>query len=484
MPKTKETKIPQPKMGVIVKSSGGNQYSMKQKPKVEEPALEILENVILTPDNGLQHTTEIIGEPEKPQAVGKTNLPLEHGTNNSSKMTNEPTTSKERKFYKITNPNMSPIVEINRYEVEKTLAEQNRNKDERSQAQRDQLANELKYKELEKKKAEQQILRISKKRSRDTSRSSEEDAKRQKYIRPGSSRANAQAEETRGYSILQEDTIPYADMDDRQFVDLTQSDHEGYVTAGDDDISSANNTYANFIPDLSEITESNRPKFIEAAQETQRIIVNEAIPEQEASTITKTIAEVFLRVLKRLLATTELNGEDGESKLQEHHDQMGIMMANNFGEVNAALVEISKMTKNQISTKVTVDAINHFNELFAKLEEVNNTRTKEGASLQELHRALMNSTEGCMMAATEAGKAANVFQTHPATKLVAAMNQMKDVKETTTKTQAQVAELKAGYVLFVKTITEKLDQMEREQKEKLRPILITEEVPLSSPQPD
>ena len=68
MPKTKETKIPQPKMGVIVKSSGGNQYSMKQKPKVEEPALEILENVILTPDNGLQHTTEIIGEPEKPQA--------------------------------------------------------------------------------------------------------------------------------------------------------------------------------------------------------------------------------------------------------------------------------------------------------------------------------------------------------------------------------------------------------------------------------
>ena len=77
MPKTKETKIPQPKMGVIVKSSGGNQYSMKQKPKVEEPALEILENVILTPDNGLQHTTEIIGEPEKPQAVGKTNLPLE-----------------------------------------------------------------------------------------------------------------------------------------------------------------------------------------------------------------------------------------------------------------------------------------------------------------------------------------------------------------------------------------------------------------------
>ena len=472
MPKAKESKIPKPKMGVVVKSSGGNQYSMKYKPKSENPAPETLENVVLTPENKLQHTIERIGEPEKPRAIGKSNLPLEYGKNISSKMINKPTSSENalRKYYNISNPNMSPVIEIDRFEVERTLAEQNRSREERTQAQRDQLAEELRYKELEKKKAEQQILRMSKKRGRETSGSSDEEAKRQKYIRPGSNRANARIEETRGYSILEDDTIPFADMDDRQIVDLTQSDHEGYVTAGDDEITSLNNTNVNFIPDLSEITESTRPKFIEAAQETQRIIVNEAIPEHEASTITKTIAEVFLNVFKRSLGVTELSGEDGANKLQQHHDQVGIMLANNFGEVNAALVEITRMAKGQINTTVTVEAINRFNELFGKLEEVNRTRTNEGASLQELQRALTNGTEGCMMAATEAGKAANVFQNHPATKLVAAMNQMNDVKENTTKTRAQMAEMRDGWLLFVKTMNEKLEQMEKEQKEKLRSI--------------
>ena len=461
-----KSKIPQPKMGIVIKSANGQNYKLKKtiksdKPVPEEPSLEILERIVVNPKTCTIVNTEVVREPEKPRAKGPSNLPLEHSIGISSKMDKKP--SGERKFYKITNPNMSPVVEVSQRDMERALAELKRQNDAEIQARRDQLAEELNFtRKREEEMARNQISHLQNPRKRNREETTpNEGTKKSRYIRPGSKEA-LELEKTRGSSILDDDTIPQGDVGDGSVVDLTYSDHEEYMTAGDEEEVVTSNRSSNLILDLSELAEEHRPKFIQAAQEVQRILVQDSIPEHDASILTKSTAEVFARTFKTELSTRELGGEDEESRIQHHHDQVMVKLENNHGEVNAALVELHKYATQQINSKVTVDAINNFNAIFARLQEISVERTKEGATLRDLHIALNNGTEGIALAASEANKAALALQNHPASKLVATIDQIRDIKKVSKETQEKVDELKTAHVLFVEKYNEAIEKMERE----------------------
>ena len=477
-PEASKSKIPQPKMGIVVKSANGHNYTMKKTTKSdksnnETSKTELLERVIINPKTCTVINKEVVGEPEKPRAKGPSHLPLERSVDISSKMDIKPTS--ERKFYNITDPNMSPIVEVSQKDMERALAELKRQKEAEAQARRDQLAEELNYK----RKREEEIARIQithlqnpKKRNREDT-TPKETAKKTKYIRPGSKEAIA-LEKTRGSSILDDDTIPQGDVEDRPVVDLTYSDHEEYMTAGDEEEVVTSNQSSNFVLDLSELAEEHRPKFIQAAQEVQRILVQDSIPEHDASILTRSATEVFARTFKSELSARELGGEDDESKIQHHHDQVMVKLETNHGEVNTALVELHKYATQQINSKVTVDAINNFNAIFARLQEISVERTKEGATLRDLHIALNNGTEGIALAASEANKAALALQNHPASKLVAAIDQIRDIKKVSKETQEKVDELRTAHVLFVQKYNEAIEKME---SEKPRVMEIDQDIP-------